>query len=89
MQPRAPVAPPTLVSSLQHQSNQPTKNNQTKRNRSRNTAWRCFLAGVCSTFMMAQLNPAAGHGMIGFSGVRELANRDWLMQARKGGVARW
>jgi hypothetical protein len=30
--------------------------------------------------MMSQLNPGAAHGMIGFQGVRELANRDWLAQ---------
>ncbi|GBF97646.1 H(+) Cl(-) exchange transporter [Raphidocelis subcapitata] len=46
----------------------------------RKTAWRCFIAGVCSTFMMSQLNKNAAHGMIGFQGVRELENRDWLMQ---------
>ena len=27
-----------------------------------------------------QLNKNAAHGMIGFNGVRELENRDWLMQ---------
>lgn len=30
--------------------------------------------------MMSQLNTGAQHGMIGFNGVRELQNRDWLMQ---------
>lgn len=29
---------------------------------------------------MGYLNPGAAHGMIGFNGVRELANKDWLMQ---------
>ena len=48
--------------------------------RNRKTAWRCFIAGVCSTFMMSQLNANAQHGMIGFNGVRELQNKDWLMQ---------
>lgn len=48
--------------------------------RNRKTAWRCFIAGVCSTFMMSQLNSNAAHGMIGFNGVRELANSDWMAQ---------
>jgi chloride channel 7 len=30
--------------------------------------------------MMSTLNAGAQHGMIGFTGVRELQNRDWLMQ---------
>jgi chloride channel 7 len=30
--------------------------------------------------MMSALNAGAAHGMIGFTGVRELQNKDWLMQ---------
>jgi len=47
---------------------------------SRKTAWRCFLAAVAATFTMAQLDRDAARGMIGFSGIRTLGNREWALQ---------
>lgn len=47
---------------------------------SRKTAWRCFLAAVFASYAMSELNSGATHGMIGFTGVNDLDNTDWLMQ---------
>lgn len=47
---------------------------------SRKTAWRCFLAAVAATFTMAQLDRSARGGMIGFSGIRTLGEREWALQ---------
>lgn len=47
---------------------------------SRKAAWRCFIASVFATFTLAQLNRGAQHGMIAFSGLHTMENRDWLMQ---------
>lgn len=47
---------------------------------SRKTAWRCFLAAVAATFTMAQLDRSAQRGMIGFSGIRTLGEREWALQ---------
>lgn len=46
----------------------------------RRTSWRCFLAAVCATFTLSQLSRNAQHGMIGFTGVHNYENRDWLTQ---------
>jgi chloride channel 7 len=56
---------------------------------SRKTAWRCFLAAVAATFTMSQLHDPSSHegsggaqrgGMIGFSGIRNLGQREWALQ---------
>lgn len=47
---------------------------------SKKTGWRCFVAAIISTYTMAQLNHNAAHGMIGFTGVTQLENRDWMLQ---------
>lgn len=35
--------------------------------RNRKIAWRCFIAGVCSTFMMSQVRPALHHLLVRLS----------------------
>jgi hypothetical protein len=35
---------------------------------------------VCATFTLSQLSRNAQHGMIGFTGVHNYENRDWLTQ---------
>lgn len=47
---------------------------------SRKTAWRCFIAASLSTYTIQLLNRSAQHGMIAFSGLRQMDNKDWLMQ---------
>jgi chloride channel 7 len=47
---------------------------------SKKTGWRCFVAAVCATYTMAQLNLNASRGMIAFTGIREMGNKDWFMQ---------
>ncbi|GLI59663.1 hypothetical protein VaNZ11_001600 [Volvox africanus] len=47
---------------------------------SRKTAWRCFIAATLSTFTIQLLNRSAQHGMIAFTGLKQMDNKDWLMQ---------
>ncbi|KXZ44967.1 hypothetical protein GPECTOR_60g745 [Gonium pectorale] len=47
---------------------------------SRKTAWRCFIAATLSTFTIQLLNRSAQHGMIAFTGLRQMDNKDWIMQ---------
>ncbi|KAG2454447.1 hypothetical protein HYH02_001466 [Chlamydomonas schloesseri] len=47
---------------------------------SRKTAWRCFIAATLSTFTIQLMNRSAQHGMIAFTGLRAMENKDWLMQ---------
>ncbi|GFR49429.1 hypothetical protein Agub_g11486 [Astrephomene gubernaculifera] len=47
---------------------------------SRKTAWRCFIAATLSTFTIQLLNRSAQHGMIAFSNLNPMENKDWLLQ---------
>ncbi|KAG2485675.1 hypothetical protein HYH03_015647 [Edaphochlamys debaryana] len=47
---------------------------------SRKTAWRCFIAASLSTYTIQLLQRSATHGMIAFTGLNAMENKDWLMQ---------